>query len=142
MAQKEGEMFADMVQAEQRKTSSNKKDRQKSMKQAATTEDADFFQMKRHNKDMTQVTQSVDFGNLNMKMMMNTVVDGAEQFTRTEEYEVQPGDTLTQVAYKFKASQRAIRQVNGLLEDVLMPGEILMIPIFEMEKEREFLIVK
>ena len=53
MEQKEGEMFADMVKAEQRKIDSNKKERKKSMKQAATTEDADFFQMNRHNKDMT-----------------------------------------------------------------------------------------
>lgn len=60
-----------------------------------------------------------------------TIVGGADSFSRVEEYEVQPGDSLTQIAYKFKASQRQIRKINELLEDTIMPGEILLIPIRE-----------
>ena len=52
-------------------------------------------------------------------------------YSRIEEYEVQMGDTLTQIAFKFKASQRQIRKVNVMLDDTIMPGETLLIPIID-----------
>ena len=45
------------------------------------------------------------------------------------------GDTLTQIAFKFKASQRQIRKVNVMLDDTIMPGETLLIPIIDQEAD-------
>lgn len=61
-----------------------------------------------------------------------TLVQGSDTFySRIEEYEVQTGDTMTQIAFKFKASQRQIRKVNKMLDDTIMPGETLLIPIID-----------
>ena len=58
-----------------------------------------------------------------------TMVDGSDAFSRVEEYEVKPGDSLTQIAFKFKASQRQIRKINQMLDDSVIAGEILLIPM-------------
>ena len=66
-----------------------------------------------------------------MKGNRLTIAAGSDMFSRIEEYEVQNGDTLTQIAFKFKASQRQIRKVNHMLDDTIMPGEKLLIPIID-----------
>ena len=53
----------------------------------------------------------------------------ADAFSRVDEYEVQPGDSLTQIARKFKASERAIKKVNHMVTKQVIAGEILLIPI-------------
>ena len=70
-----------------------------------------------------------------------TTVSGADAFSRIEEYEVQPGESLTQIAYKFKVSQRQIRKLNQLLEDTILPGEILLIPIREAKNYEEVAVI-
>ena len=64
-----------------------------------------------------------------------------DAFSRVEEYEVQPGDSLTQIAYKFRTSQRQIRKINQLLEDTIIPGETLLIPIREAMNYEDVAII-
>ena len=63
-------------------------------------------------------------------------------YNEFEEYEVQPGETLTSIAYKKKISQKLLRKINKSLMDTLLPGEILIIPIIPEEEsgtiERRF----
>ena len=58
---------------------------------------------KRRSDDMDGAN---NFFDVRMSATSNamTMVGGADAFSRVEEYEVLPTDTLTQIAYKFKAS--------------------------------------
>ena len=64
-----------------------------------------------------------------------TMVGGRMAFDRLDEYEVQAGDTVTQIAIKHKLPEKHIRQINQLFDDRLAPGEIILIPIKEEPQE-------
>src|SRR5699024_9663680 len=46
----------------------------------------------------------------------------------TRPYEVQPGDTLWQIAHRSGISVAALRQTNNLSSDMLRPGQTLELP--------------
>ncbi|WP_189445519.1 N-acetylmuramoyl-L-alanine amidase [Salinicola rhizosphaerae] len=45
-----------------------------------------------------------------------------------DEYRVQPGDTLSQVAASHSISMKALKQANGMDTDILRVGQVLTIP--------------
>lgn len=49
--------------------------------------------------------------------------------TDQERYYVQKGDTLFLIADKYGISVNSIKQANGLTTDMMIPGQILMIPV-------------
>ena len=54
-----------------------------------------------------------------------------DQFKDLISYEVVQGDTLTSIAFKHKVSLRFLMNLNHLLNDIVIPGETLYIPILE-----------
>lgn len=47
--------------------------------------------------------------------------------TTREKYVIQPGDNLTKIAHKFHTTISALKKHNGLLNDVIRPGEKLIV---------------
>lgn len=46
-------------------------------------------------------------------------------------YTVQPGDSLVTIAQRFGVSVATLQQVNGLSASVVVPGQVLMVPVLE-----------
>lgn len=46
-------------------------------------------------------------------------------------YTVQPGDSLITIAQRFGVSVATLQQINGLSTPVVVPGQVLMVPVFE-----------
>jgi len=47
---------------------------------------------------------------------------------RRRSHVVRPGDTLSQVAQQYRTTVRALRESNGLDDDLLRVGQVLAIP--------------
>ena len=45
-----------------------------------------------------------------------------------EQYRIQPGDTLSEIARQYSVSEQAIRSVNALNGDRIVVGQVLKIP--------------
>ena len=52
-------------------------------------------------------------------------------WTPNKVYKVRPGDSLSKIADRYHSSVKAIKQKNGLRDDVIHIGEELIIPILE-----------
>jgi murein DD-endopeptidase MepM/ murein hydrolase activator NlpD len=54
------------------------------------------------------------------------MISGSSRST-IQEYAIQPGDTITSIAYEFDVSVATLKGANGLISDVIRPGEVLRI---------------
>ncbi len=55
--------------------------------------------------------------------------EDTKQFSKVRMYFIQPGDSLTSVAEKYKLAATSLIRMNRLESDQLKPGEILYIPV-------------
>ena len=54
-----------------------------------------------------------------------------KQYKEVIEYTVVKGDTLASIAFKHKVSIRYLMNTNHLLNDIVIPGEVMYIPVLE-----------
>ena len=52
----------------------------------------------------------------------------AQRRERGDEYRIQPGDTLSEIAQQYSVSEQSIRSANGINGDSIMVGQVLKIP--------------
>ena len=52
----------------------------------------------------------------------------AQRREKGEEYRIQPGDTLSEIARQYSVSEQSIRSVNDIRGDRIMVGQVLKIP--------------
>jgi N-acetylmuramoyl-L-alanine amidase len=52
----------------------------------------------------------------------------AQRREHGEQYRIQPGDTLSEIARQYSVSEQAIRSVNALNGDRIVVGQVLKIP--------------
>ena len=52
----------------------------------------------------------------------------AQRREQGDEYRIQPGDTLSEIARQYSVSEQSIRSANGMDGDRIMVGQVLKIP--------------
>ena len=52
----------------------------------------------------------------------------AQRREQGDEYRIQPGDTLSEIAQQYSVSEQSIRSANGINGDSIMVGQVLKIP--------------
>ena len=84
---------------------------------------------------------STIIGNLNVKRVEASAITGD-----SVQYVVQPGDTLTAIAKKYKTTIELIKKINGLESDLIKIGQKLKVMVAEfsitVDKARNELILK
>ena len=80
---------------------------------------------------------TVTFGDVGVRRYLDVskVIQNNKQINKKVKdlmkYEVQQGDTLTSIAFKHKISSRLLSNINHILNDIVIPGELLYVPIIE-----------